>query len=68
MLYRTQPLKSAYLAYQVIATLFIYVPYWLLTSTPRFFKPPPEGRSRLHVISRRIRINCLRHFMFVVNE
>ena len=68
MLYHNQPLKSAYLAYQAIATLFVYVPYWLFTSIPHFFKPPLEGRSRLHVISRRIRINCLRHFIFVVNK
>lgn len=68
MLLRHQPLKGAYLAGQVIAIPFVYVPYWLFTSIPHFLKPPLEGRSRTHAVSRHIRVKYLRHFISVIKK
>ena len=68
MLYHHQPLKGAYLFGQAIAIPFVYVPYWLLTSIPHFFKPPPEEKSRTHAVSRRMRISYLRHIMLVIKK
>ena len=67
MLYHNQPLKGAYLAVQVIAILFIYMPYWLLVSIPHFFKPPPE-KYRIHAITRQIGVGCLRKVMLVIHK
>ena len=60
MSYHDQPLKGFYLAGQVVAIPFFYVPYWFFTSIPSFFKPPQGEISRTHGISRRIRINLMR--------
>ena len=34
--FRRQPLKGLYLTYQLIATLFVRIPYWVLLSIPRY--------------------------------
>ena len=34
--FRRQPLKGLYLTYQLIATLFVRVPFWVLLSIPRY--------------------------------
>ena len=31
-----QPLKGLYLTYQLIATLFVRIPYWVFSSIPRY--------------------------------
>lgn len=68
MLYHDQPLKGFYLASQVVAIPFVHAPYWLLTSVPHFFKPPSEEKSRIHAVSRHIRINCLRWAVRIANK
>lgn len=34
-IFRKQPLKSAYLAYQLASTLFVRIPFWILLAIPR---------------------------------
>ena len=67
MLYHNQPLKGVYLASQLIAIPFVYLPYWLLISIPNFFNPP-SGRSRIHATSRHIKISFLRRVMLVIQK
>ena len=67
MLYHNQPLKGVYLASQLIAIPFFHLPYWVLISIPHFFKPP-SGKSRVHAISRHIKISFLRKIMHVIQK
>ena len=34
--FRRQPLKGLYLTCQLLATLFVRVPFWILLSIPRY--------------------------------
>ncbi|KAF8630640.1 hypothetical protein AX15_002791 [Amanita polypyramis BW_CC] len=54
--FRRQPLKSIYNFYQLVTTLFGRIPWWILRSIPRSWRPR-ESWS----LGRVLRVNLLRH-------
>ncbi|KAF8219895.1 endoplasmic reticulum protein [Tricholoma matsutake] len=58
---RFQPFKGFYLIYQLLATLFIYVPFWILLAVPRSRRPRPSWDLR-----RVLYMKLIRRFSHVV--
>ncbi|EGO00804.1 hypothetical protein SERLA73DRAFT_178747 [Serpula lacrymans var. lacrymans S7.3] len=51
-----QPARGLYLAYQIISTLFFRLPFWILVSIPRPWRPRPSWS-----LKRCLWVNLIRH-------
>ncbi|KAJ3903323.1 hypothetical protein F5879DRAFT_923166 [Lentinula edodes] len=57
-LLRLQPLKGLYLIYQLISTVLIRLPIWVLTSIPRSWRPRPHWTMR-----KSVKLKVVRHMI-----
>ncbi|GLB37506.1 putative steryl acetyl hydrolase [Lyophyllum shimeji] len=56
--FRRQPLKAAYLTYQVLTTLLLRIPLWVLLAIPRPLRPRASWS-----VKRTVFVNFVRHFL-----
>ncbi|KAJ3547208.1 hypothetical protein NMY22_g1741 [Coprinellus aureogranulatus] len=61
--FRHQPLKGLYLVYQFVSTLFIRLPFWILSNTPRSLRPRPSWP-----VGRGVVVKLVRHVMTIQNQ
>ncbi|KIL71061.1 hypothetical protein M378DRAFT_156010 [Amanita muscaria Koide BX008] len=58
--FRNQPLKGLYLTYQALIILFFLLPWWIIRSLFRSWRPRPSWGIKRAVI-----VNFIRHFIYI---
>ncbi|KAF5354962.1 hypothetical protein D9756_005368 [Leucocoprinus leucothites] len=61
--YTKQPVKALFLAYQVLSTLLVRIPLWVLLSIPRGLRPRKSWD-----LKRTVMVNIIRHLFEVQGE
>ena len=61
--FRNQPLKGLYLTYQLLSTLLIRFPIWVLLGLPRALRP-----RKTWDFKRSLMVNVIRHLLTVSDQ
>ncbi|PFH51558.1 hypothetical protein AMATHDRAFT_142257 [Amanita thiersii Skay4041] len=61
--YRRHPLKGLYVIYQLLTTMFVRIPWWILLTIPQTWRP-----RKSWTIKRTIYVRLLRHLMSVTSQ